>query len=361
MSNKKIYGLKQNKIWKWPSRTNLNTLAAFLDEAKPTIIDVGARGGSIKEMIPFAPFIHYVAVEPEKKARIELETKLKSEALWRQITIVPEALGSIKGKNTLFVTQQPGLSSLLVPNPTVNQQYPSAEAFKIVAKQEIDLLPLDDASKKYDFSHACFLKLDTQGTELDIIKSAQQLIEKSVLGISIEVSFQEFYKNQPLFSDVDKHICNLGFRIFNLERALSRRINYNKEFFSRRELIWAHALYMKQPEEILRSFQQGKNYDKQVSGDIVNHEIHLAREMKTKMSQLLFLALAFDYLDLAEEIIQTVMKTNIVTQENGKLLQSDLEKYERKRTYKLRSKMAKGRKEPFKAIFKDRKYRYKLI
>lgn len=123
MNNKTICGLKHNKFGNWPLKTNLPTLASVLDKAQPTIIDVGARGGSIREMIPFAPFIHYVAIEPEKQAKIELETKLKSEAFWRRITIVPAALGSKKEKNTLFVTQQPGLSSLLVPNPSVTKQY----------------------------------------------------------------------------------------------------------------------------------------------------------------------------------------------------------------------------------------------
>ena len=96
MDNKKIYGLKHNKFWNWPPKTNLPTIAAVLEEAQSTVVDLGAQSGSIKEMITFAPFIHYVAVEPEKQARIELETKLKSEALWRRITTVTEALGSKK-------------------------------------------------------------------------------------------------------------------------------------------------------------------------------------------------------------------------------------------------------------------------
>jgi hypothetical protein len=44
-------------------------------------------------MIPFAPFIHYIAVEPEKKAEDQLQNQLKSEADWRKITVVPKALG----------------------------------------------------------------------------------------------------------------------------------------------------------------------------------------------------------------------------------------------------------------------------
>jgi Methyltransferase FkbM domain len=49
------------------------------------------------------------------------------------------------------------------------------------------------------------IKLDTQGSELDILRGATHVLPTVSL-IDIEVEFNELYDGQPLFCDVDRFL-----------------------------------------------------------------------------------------------------------------------------------------------------------
>jgi len=51
------------------------------------------------------------------------------------------------------------------------------------------------------------LKIDTQGSELDILESGLELLSSSLVGVYVEVEFQ------PLFRDVDKLLAAHDFII----------------------------------------------------------------------------------------------------------------------------------------------------
>lgn len=352
MNSQNLYGLKSKGLFKFSKKEPLPNLSAVLLEARAKVVDVGARGGAIRELRPFAPFIHYVAIEPEQKARKELEKQLKLQAPWQNVTIVPVALGSAEGKAVLHVTKQPGLSSLLSPNPSVVEGYPSADAFQVVDRQEVELTTLDKAADLFDFHDTCFLKLDTQGTELDILKSGNRMLRNCLIGIAVEVSFQEFYKTQPFFAEVDIFLRDHGFRILELDRALSRRRNYAAATFSKREIIWAHAIYLKEPAEIIETFNSQKNKHTKTTN---------RQDCRKKLVQLLLVALSYDYIDFAEVIIRVMIKTNMLTAEAGIELRQEMKRYAQKRTFKTWPKLNKltGKRKTFSTIHKDRNYRFK--
>jgi hypothetical protein len=132
---------------------------------------------------------------------------------------------------------------------------------------------LDVAATAGGFTDACFLKLDTQGTELEILRSGAALLP-SVLGVKVEASFRPYYRGQALFSDVDTYLRGHGFELFALERAHFRRTGYRPRLYSRRGLAWAHCLYLREPAGLPRE----------------------------ALTRLLGLALAWQQVDLAVEI-----------------------------------------------------------
>lgn len=140
-------------------------------------------------------------------------------------------------------------------------------------------MTLDHAASRYGFEEAAFLKLDTQGTELDILHSGQRLIT-SLLGVYLEVSFQPFYSGQPVFHDVDAYLVQQGFTLRALNRTMLRRAGYRATIYSKRDVTWAHCLYLREPAAI--------------AGDGGAAQRPLAR--------LLGLTVAFQYFDLAMEI-----------------------------------------------------------
>ena len=110
-----------------------------------------------------------------------------------------------------------------------------------------------------------FLKLDTQGSELDILRGAGTALDRC-LGIEIEVEFVPIYVGQPLFADVDQWLRARGFLLWRLhplvhysERpgaGLSRR---GCAYFDRAcvsfpvgsgRLTWANAIYFRDYRQV---------------------------------------------------------------------------------------------------------------
>ncbi|ACF14588.1 conserved hypothetical protein [Chloroherpeton thalassium ATCC 35110] len=93
-----------------------------------------------------------------------------------------------------------------------------------------------------------FIKLDTQGTELDILKGGVKTLG-NVLGIEVEVSFSEIYKYQSLFSDVSDFLREQGFEFFEFFNQYRWR---RMEFKSKKgQLVFADALFLRNIEEVI--------------------------------------------------------------------------------------------------------------
>ncbi len=54
------------------------------------------------------------------------------------------------------------------------------------------------------------MKLDLQGAELDALKGSKNVL-KQLLGLEVEVEFQEIYQKQPLYGDINKFLINKKF------------------------------------------------------------------------------------------------------------------------------------------------------
>ena len=228
-------------------------LSRLFDGAEMIIADIGARGGvfNFGNLELIEPWTHYVAFEPDKSEIDQIETVLQQEKKWKTVTIVPYAISSHEGHSKLFITHQPGLSSLIEPDPIVTGIYDKGPLFAIDKEVEVPTIRLDNAAKRFSFTNAAMLKLDTQGSELDIMQSGINLLKDSLIAIYIEVMFQAFYKQQPLFGDVDCFMREQGFSIAALNRTHLRRSNFSPEIYSHRDLVWGHALYLRPLESIL--------------------------------------------------------------------------------------------------------------
>ena len=100
------------------------------------------------------------------------------------------------------------------------------------------------------------MKLDTQGSELDILRGATEALRTCAI-IDIEVEFNPIYEDQPLFCDVDRLMRDNGFVLWRLSDichyAPSEKftmafspppiIDYDNARGS--QLFWAQALYVR--------------------------------------------------------------------------------------------------------------------
>lgn len=310
-------------------------LYELLSQAGFQVVDVGARGGPMQQLFLLAPFAQYFACEPDTEEAQKLCSLVNQHAPWKGVTVFSEALSTQVGKATLYICNQPGLSSLLQPNWDVVRRYYDDGRFEVCRELTVPTITLDDAAERYGFAEACFIKLDTQGTELDILRSGQKLISKAVLGLHVEVEFHPFYRNQALFSDVDAYLRSLGFCLIDLQRTLIRRASCQGNLYSRRQLVWGDALYLKEPSVV-------------ISAD--------DRSSMLRLSRLLGLALVFEQFDLACEITTSAMTTPYFQNEWSETIKQEIERLAFAST-KAAKKVAKSRRQrpkPVKFMYTDR-------
>ncbi|MBI3520062.1 MAG: FkbM family methyltransferase [Bacteroidetes bacterium] len=173
------------------------------------VVDVGAKDGI--EYLPDVAFMTEVhAFEPNLPEFKKLE-HLYQQHPFKKLDLHQVGLGEVNGTATFFVSKHSSMSSILKPDLKnykkhfgIYSDYQKWED-SITTEQytHIDIRAADDYFKDLK-TEIDFLKIDTQGSELSILKGAQQLLKlHKVLIIKVEVSTVAIYENQDLFADID--------------------------------------------------------------------------------------------------------------------------------------------------------------
>ncbi|MBD2462313.1 FkbM family methyltransferase [Oscillatoria sp. FACHB-1407] len=165
---------------------------------------------------------------------------------------VPLALSNAPGESTLYVTQHPMCSSLYPPNePYLSRFSGLPELVNLDFTVEIETTTLDEFCQQEAVTDIDFLQIDVQGADLLVLQGGQNLLERSVLAVQIEVEFSPLYSNQPLFSDVDTFLRSRDFSLFHLASSHRVRMRSPIQSFSHPgQLLWADAFYFR---DLLRS------------------------------------------------------------------------------------------------------------
>jgi FkbM family methyltransferase len=180
-----------------------------------TLVDVGARGGIDKRWKPFYSELRVVAFEPDP---VECG-RLNKQSWPYDIRFLPNALGVQDGTSaTLHITKRPGCSSLLKPNYDLCNQFEFGSNMEIVGQYPMTLSRLDSVCDV----QPDMLKVDTQGTELDILQGAGRLLDR-VMAVELEVEFVPQYEGQALFADIDAIMRSKGFMLRGLRRTSWRQ------------------------------------------------------------------------------------------------------------------------------------------
>jgi FkbM family methyltransferase len=204
-------------------------------------VDCGARGEVYHPFLSAYPQAQYIGFEADAEESARVQAKLKSGR-----RIFPVAVGSTNATLPFYVTKNPACSSFIEPNQTFFAQFlDSADDTQVMSVIDLPVVTLDDYLPNAGIDSIDFIELDTQGSELDILKGAQGFLKKSVLGLRIEVEFSPIYKDQPLFADVDSFVRSNGFVLFDLSRHHYRRGAAPRDLPTSGQLLYGHAFYLK--------------------------------------------------------------------------------------------------------------------
>ena len=224
------------------------------------IIDLGARGGLNFDIEKFVSEVRVFAIEldPNECARLNAIEKTNYAS---KVHYFPVALSSKNETRNFYLTKDPACSSIYPPIKNLSKRYRELDCITPDSIVTVDCVTLDSWTTNNFIEWVDFLKLDTQGSELDILLGSIQTLSKTSL-VEIEVEFSPIYQGQPLFADVDTFMRENGFILWNLgnlvhysiddeEQLLSNLTSFhNSKRFnlptSGGQLYWAHALYISQ-------------------------------------------------------------------------------------------------------------------
>lgn len=163
---------------------------------------------------------------------------------------LPFALGETNGRQRLVHTFMPGCSSFLEPNLELLRDYPAHKIFEVVGESEVEVRTLDHLVARGLVPKPHLLKLDTQGSELPILRGAVETLPH-VVCIELEVQLKPMYRGQALFPEVKEFLDGHGF--------ILRQLRVNGPYEG--ELLEADAFFSRRPRlderlTLIRLWQQ---------------------------------------------------------------------------------------------------------
>ncbi|MDA1094092.1 MAG: FkbM family methyltransferase [Acidobacteria bacterium] len=209
-------------------------------------VDCGARGVRGNRLLRTFRRSEYLGFEPDADECARLIASGKKRRRY-----FPVALAGARGTRRFYVTRSAACASLLPPNGAfVSRFLGCAPLFEVVDERDIETVTLDDYLRSQGVTAVDVLELDTQGSELEILRGAEGVLRDSVLALQVEVEFAPMYIGQPLFGEIDSHLRARGFSLFDLARYRGRRTTLAPHQPTRGQLLWGQALYFRDHERL---------------------------------------------------------------------------------------------------------------
>tara|TARA_B100001094_G_C18020965_1_gene715065 strand:- start:120 stop:1019 length:900 start_codon:yes stop_codon:yes gene_type:complete len=212
--NRRFINFLNEKSYKSNDVYNFNEIIKNLLRNKKIIaLDVGAQGGfNSDNFFPnkYNHFFNNILVEPIKAEA----DKLKEEKF-----VINKGLWSKKENKKLYILENRlGSTSMYIPDEEAFDLHDinsnDFENYKVTRTIEIECDTLSSQLSGLNIELLDYLKIDTQGAELEILKGIGSY---RPLLIKIEVHFFSMYKNVPSWHELINCLYNLGYVLIDMK------------------------------------------------------------------------------------------------------------------------------------------------
>lgn len=177
------------------------------------VIDVGANEGQFALNLRKIYQGEIISLEPVSKAFDKLNAVAAEDDNWRTYQI---AAGNCQTKIDINISNKTNFSSLLRPSPYSEKRFGN-DAITI-AKETVEVRRLNDFLREIVNNidkRRIFLKLDTQGYDLEAFLGASGLLD-NIFMLQSEVSLIHLYENMPHWTVSINEYERSGFGILGL-------------------------------------------------------------------------------------------------------------------------------------------------
>lgn len=217
---------------------------------KLVVVDIGCRWGFAERFIDEKRTFHIYGFDPD----IEECQRLSKRYANNNVSLIPLGLAGTPGKRTLYITQEPACSSLLQPDPELTENYPALQCARHVSSVEVETTTLDHWALREKVSAVDYIKVDTQGTELEILRGGVNTL-RNVRCLEVEVEFNPIYIGQPVFSDIDMFLREQDFVLWKL----TNHVHYSRNG-APVELLGEDAVYYDDRQRVAHPMFGGQLY-----------------------------------------------------------------------------------------------------
>ena len=248
-ANATSYGID---VFKWQSLTDKwygtikmkKSISSIIDlNESVDVIDIGSNpiaGDPPYKKLLNANLANILGFEPNENALQRLNKKK---------TINEKYIGKAVydgSKQEMKICQAEGMTSLLEPDMNLlGYLHGFPDWARVKERLQVQTVRLDDVE---EIKNIDYLKIDIQGAELEVFKNATNLLSDCCV-IHTEVEFLPIYKDQPLFSEVEIYLREIGFIFHRFIDFRSRTIQpllVNNDIYGQlNQATWADAVFVK--------------------------------------------------------------------------------------------------------------------
>lgn len=190
-------------------------LRSVLQDDSVVFYDIGAAKGIVSSCLAKLPNVTSIhAFEPIPEIYEQLVQKVKS---FSKVYCHNVALGNVVSSLPMYISSKTDSSSLLPMAQLHNEQFPGRE---INHQIQVPVVMLDNYVKEKKLSLPHLVKIDVQGYEKKVIEGGKDTICQAKYCV-LEMSFQPLYEGSPLFDDIYRLMCDLGFKLIGISHPLT--------------------------------------------------------------------------------------------------------------------------------------------
>ena len=178
---------------------------------RPVLYDIGGRGGLHKRwaIARRCGLVQPILFEPDPVERASLAKAYGDKG------VIDVAVGDIEGPAPLYLTAEPGCSSLLQPDLAALQSIGLADGREVVATVPVVIRRIDVMISEGLLPLPTYLKIDVQGFERRVISGMGDAIGH-VIAIELESRLVAAYRGETLLPEMVESLRSLGFGLLAL-------------------------------------------------------------------------------------------------------------------------------------------------